>query len=173
MRVLKGSDAVGVGGAAGGGAAAAPAVGLFDLMKNHTKYDTNSDEYLKKITDQLERGEDLSLLNDKKESVLIACANCSEGFYDSQVAELLVEWGADPYVVLEGMNAIQWAAHRGNTTGAKHLEDFIEEFFKPTTISSTTTDINTIVKDESSTTTTTITTVITTAYRTMKRPKLV
>jgi ankyrin repeat protein len=147
--------------------------GIFELMEKHTEHETDSDEYLQKITDQLEGGEDISLLNAKNESVLIACAKCEQKFYDERVAELLVEWGADPYAILEGKNAIQWAAYNGNTAGAKHLEDFIEEFFMPTTITSTTSDVKNTVKENSATTVTTITTTITTAIRTVKRPKLV
>jgi ankyrin repeat protein len=146
---------------------------LLQIVKNHTRDETNTDEHYEQVLKELENGEDPNQIDSKGQSVLIACANTLKAFYDSRVAELLVEWGSDVNAKFEGKTAIQWAATRGNSRGALHLHDFIEDFFSPTTVTYTTSDTVNIIKDDSASTITTTTTTVTTAYRTVKRPKLV
>ena len=60
-------------------------------------------------------------------SVLIACAHQRCGYYDWEVAHLLIEWGADRHFLYQEKNAAQWIAWRAGF-GAEELQAFIDNF---------------------------------------------
>jgi hypothetical protein len=99
---------------------------LFHLVADVSMKDSCTDGHFIKVLHLLRRGADPNHV-ENGQSVLIAGANQRLGYYDCSIAQLLIEYGADPHFLYQEKTAPQWIAWRAGH-GAEELETFIANF---------------------------------------------
>ena len=102
---------------------------LMAAMNNYSLEDMKSGVHYYKVLNILRNGADPNTqAGGAGPTALIACVKHHVEYFDLAVAQLLLEWGADPNATLYGHNAVGWLGICNNTDGVIALRAAINKY---------------------------------------------